>query len=454
MTTQASTDKQTRAWVNSAQVGKILSNTAVFIAVIVLTGVALSAISGRSYFNLIQLALNGLLVGGVYSVVALGLVIINKASGIFNFSHGMMMLFGGLMFWQSFNAIPSVEFSAILGLGAFLSLMVIISETLPSQVLAHANENRLQKFIRQASTPSFLLTALVSAGVGAAVFFGLQNLGDDILRGALGGLVGSVALGLIVERFAIRPLIGQPVLASIMMTLAAALVLQGFIALVWGPQPRSLPVFVEPARQEKTVVPIGVNPQTGETIYQEIPGRVVPPQVQPNYVLETDALLGGDLSFARNLVWGFGIAILCFVSFVAFFQLTPTGLAMRAVAENQVLAESVGLKVRTILAVAWAIAVTMATIAAVIQGTGPGVGLSAVVIPPLAFRAFPAVLLGGLESVTGALVGGLVIGVAEVMASALLDSTTGQEFIPFAVLLIVLLIKPDGLFGQRRIDRV
>jgi branched-chain amino acid transport system permease protein len=127
---------------------------------------------------------------------------------------------------------------------------------------------------------------------------------------------------------------------------------------------------------------------------------------------------------------------------------------MRAVAENQTLAESAGLRVRTILAVAWAIATTMATIAAVIQGTGPGVGLSFLVIPPLAFRAFPAVLLGGLESITGALVGGLIIGVVETLASGIIDSNTGQQFAPFAVLLIVLIIRPEGLFGQKHIDRV
>jgi branched-chain amino acid transport system permease protein len=480
--------------------------------------------SGTSCANLVQFSLNGVLVGGVYALVAVGIVIINKASSIFNFAHGFMMLFGGFMFWQTFNSTPSVGLSIVMGIIAgiiALTVFAIIVQTppqpeqssitsAPSQAVQRAfwsvagvialiltvlfifniwptPDTALGTFVSllAVGVPVFTILVLVAnfllkALVGAAIEFGqwtmllslpqrlaalastlitaivvyvlLQEVQNDILRGVVGALVGGIFLGLVVERFAIRPLLGQPILTAIMMTLALALVMQGTISLIWGTNPHSLPIFVEEANAAPTVIQIG-NDAEGNPIYQEIQ-NIAPPRVLPNYRISTEDLLGKDLSFQRNLVWGFGIAILGFIAFVMFFQFTNVGLAMRAVAENQTLAESAGLRVRTILAVAWAIATTMATIAAVIQGTGPGVGLSFLVIPPLAFRAFPAVLLGGLESITGALVGGLIIGVVETLASGVIDSNTGQQFAPFAVLLIVLIIRPEGLFGQKHIDRV
>ncbi len=421
------------------------------VVAVLLAGLLLAAITGEPRENILQFTFSGLLTGGVYSLVALGIVLINKASGVFNFAHGFMMLFGGLIFWENFHAIPSMQLSVIIGVTMTIIVMTLVNVDPGGSA---TKETRLQRFIRIAQTPLFLMTLAGSILAGIAVGVMLQELQHDLIRAGVGALVASVALGLAVERFTIRPLLGQPILSAIMMTLAIGLVLQGVSALIWGTQPKSLNIFVEPARQSFTVVPIGVDPETGETIMQRIPGETIPPRALPSYRLETEDLIGRDLTFQRNLVWGFGVAILCFVGFVLFFQFTGIGLAMRAVAEDQTLAESVGLRVRTILAVAWAIAATMAMIAAVIQGSGPAVGVSAIVIPPLAFRAFPAVLLGGLESITGALVGGLIIGVVEVMTTALVDSTTGQEFAPFAVLLIMLMLKPDGLFGQQRIDRV
>lgn len=433
---------------------KLIQRAALIIAVLLTLVWASSddcSNTGESCANLVQFTLNGLMIGAVYSLVALGLVIINKASGVFNFAHGYMMFAGGMMFWQTFDDNPSNILAAILGIIAGLIVLGLMTTTV--EIQRDGQQNRTQKLMAWLQNSRVQLA--IGGGIVTAIviFLIFNQLNHDILRGSLGALIGSIALGLATERFAIRPLIGQPLLAAIMMTLAVGLVLQGSVSLIWGSQPRPLAVFVEPAREEPIVVPIGIAPD-GTTIYQEIGSNAVPSQVQPDYKVSTESWLGKDLSFRRNLVWGFAIAISCFIAFVMFFQFTDVGLAMRAVAENQTLAGSVGLRVRTILAVAWAIAAAMATIAGVIQGTGPGVGLSAIVIPPLALRAFPAVLLGGLESITGALVGGLIIGVVEALVSVLVDTTTGQEFAPFAVLLVVLMIKPDGLFGQRRIDRV
>ncbi|HLA43234.1 MAG TPA: hypothetical protein VJZ27_07355, partial [Aggregatilineales bacterium] len=325
--------------------------------------------TGQSCFRLLQVSLSGILVGGVYALVALGIVIINKASGVFNFAHGMMMLFGGLVFWQTFQGVPSTQLSIILAVLTALIILVFAGST--SQTgLAVRGESRMQRWSRELTSTGFMIALGVAAiaavivyallqqsnydttstiiallaAVGAGVFlfqltqtegfarksdenlmdwifrsiththfifamilvlltlvFFLLDIPDNIFRGALGSLIVSIALWLAVERFTIRPLLGQPILAAILMTLAIALLLQGSISLIWGSQPRSLPVFVEPAREQKTVVPIGVDPETNETIYQEISTGTIPAQVLLNYKLNTADLLGDDLSFARNL---------------------------------------------------------------------------------------------------------------------------------------------------------
>ncbi|NJL94468.1 MAG: branched-chain amino acid ABC transporter permease [Anaerolineae bacterium] len=406
--------------------------------------------SGTSCFGLVQLTLNGVLVGGVYALVALGIVVVNKASGVFNFAHGYLMLAGALIFWQAYSATPSLGFAALLaGMAGFMAFTMLgYNPNTEDKRLS-----RLGRLRQQATHRRFWVGVGMGLGVALLLFWLLRNLESDvqfiitwragILRGAISAVIGSTVIGLVVERFAIRPLLGKPLLTLVMMTLAVGLLIQGITALIWGTQQNPLPIFTSETMTIRQQIAPGV------FVDNTLPGEPL-----PNYTLPTRDLLGEDLSFTRNLVWGFGIALLGFVGFVAFFQLTPLGLAMRAAAENQMLAQSVGLRVRTLLAVAWAIAAVMAMAAGVIQGTGAGVGVSAIVIPPLAFRAFPAVLLGGLESITGALVGGILIGVVEVLATGLIDSATGQEFAPFAVLMVVLLIRPDGLFGERRVERV
>ncbi|MCA9908521.1 MAG: branched-chain amino acid ABC transporter permease, partial [Anaerolineae bacterium] len=153
-----------------------------------------------------------------------------------------------------------------------------------------------------------------------------------------------------------------------------------------------------------------------------------------------------------ELLIAFLLALISFVAFVAFFQFTSVGLAMRATAENQKLAHSVGLRVRVILGVAWAIAALLATVAGVLQGGATSLSLN---MPLLALRAFPAVLLGGLESVPGALIGGLIIGLVQEYANLLFPGTqAGTELAPYLLLMVVLVIRPDGLFGQKRIERI
>ncbi len=307
---------------------------------------------GKPFFLAVQWFITGLLVGGIYSLVALGLVLIYKASSIFNFAHGWLMLMGGLVCWSFF-----------------------------------------------------------------------QQLGWPLWVSILAALVVAIIVGLITERVTLRPLIGQPVLTTIMMTLALAQLFQGIVMFIWGANPHPLPIFVNDA------------------------GLPMPPLKLP-----TAAFLGADIILKVQLVWSFVIAMIGFGIFAFFFRFTKTGLSMRAAAEDHQLAQSVGLSVRRIFGLAWAIAATVAAAAGIVQGAGTG--LDPIAVPTMALRAFPAVLLGGLESVPGAIVGGLTIGVVETMTSGYIGTSTGQELAPFLVLMLVLIIRPDGLFGQKRIERI
>ena len=148
----------------------------------------------------------------------------------------------------------------------------------------------------------------------------------------------------------------------------------------------------------------------------------------------------------------FALAIVAFVGFLLFFRYTSVGLAMRATSEDQQLAQSVGLRVRVILAITWAVAAFLASIAGVLQGGAVGLSLN---ISFVALRVFPAVLLGGLESISGALVGGIIIGIVEQFGTLINSSEQmGTNLAPYVVLMVVLVIRPDGLFGEKRIERI
>lgn len=300
-----------------------------------------------------QFFATGLLQGGVYALVALGLVLVYKSSGVFNFAQGHLLT-----------------------MGAFVSWWLIVEAGLP------------------------------------------------IWAGLLLALGAAVILGILIERLALRPLIGQPILSAIMVTLALAQLMQGLVILIWGPEQRAYPQLfpLEPFRLPEITV--------GEQVI-----RVV---------------------LKQNLVWSFVVAIAGVAAFALFFRLTDAGLAMRAAAEDHSLAQSTGLRVRRIFAVAWAIAAVVATGGGVLLATVTGIdpGLSVV-----GLKAFPAVLFGGLESIPGAIVGGLTVGVIESLVQGLPGDASIRalglgQIAPYAVMLLVLLFRPQGLFGLKRIERI
>ncbi|MBL8160524.1 MAG: branched-chain amino acid ABC transporter permease [Anaerolineae bacterium] len=355
--------------------------------------------------RLVQSTISGLLIGGIYALIALGIVIINKASGVFNFAHGWMMLLGGLIFYSFF----STSSISLLAAGGLAALTVVMAITMTNW--------------RAILEPRNLIIAVVVTVVLTAVM-SLPGRDWQYVRAIVGALTGAVLLGLVAERFTIRPLIGQPLFATVLMTLAISELLNGVTQLTWGSVEIPLQVFSNPDGSSLSTIKL-------DSLKDALGGTVI---IQP------------------GLLFSFGLALLAFVAFVLFFQFTNVGLAMRASAENQRLAQAIGLRVRIILAVAWAIAALLATVGGVLQGGATTLSLN---MPLLALLAFPAVLLGGLESIGGALVGGLVIGLIQEWANLLFPGTqAGTELAPYVVLMIVLVIRPDGLFGQKRIERI
>lgn len=356
--------------------------------------------------RILQTLINGVLVGGIYGLVALGIVVINKASGVFNFAHGWLMVVGGMIFWSFFTVAEiSVAGAGLLAAATMLMLMTSVSWR---SLLAPRN-----LFI--AAGGALALTFLMTVG----------GIEQKWLHAIVGAATGAILTGLIVERFTIRPLIGQPLFTAVLMTLAIAEVLQGFTQIAWGTVELNLPIFVNPATNRR----FGVIRLEG---FQD--------------------LLGGLAIIRVELVIAFVLAMVAFAGFIVFFRFTSIGLAMRATSEDQQLAQSVGLRVRVILAITWAVAAFLASIAGVLQGGAVGLSLN---ISFVALRVFPAVLLGGLESIGGAFIGGILIGIVEQFGTFLNSSQqVGTDLAPYVVLMLVLVIRPDGLFGEKRIERI
>lgn len=223
----------------------------------------------------------------------------------------------------------------------------------------------------------------------------------------------AACLGLIVERFALRPMIGQPLLAAMMVTLALIAVLEGLVTIIWGSRQEVLPDF-----------------------------------------FPREPLQLGPVMISQQLLVCFVIAISLFFAFVLFFQRSKLGLAMRATAEDHQVTRSLGIRVSISFALAWVIACIVAAVGGILLGSINGVNMN---LSFLGLKAFPVVILGGLDSIPGAIVAGLIVGMLEKLATGYIDPVVGggfAEIFPFIVLLLVLLVKPYGLFGMKRIERI
>ncbi len=222
-------------------------------------------------------------------------------------------------------------------------------------------------------------------------------------------LLTAVGIGVLVERLVLRPLIGEPVISMIMVTIGLSSVLRAIVNAIWGPRPRSFPTFIP----------------------------------------TSDVHLGPAVVSADRLI-AIGIAGLFLVLFTLFFRFTREGIAMRAIADDQQAALSMGISVRRVFAVAWAIAAVSAAVGGIILANIVGVSRD---ISILGLRVFPVVILGGLDSIPGAVIGGAVIGLLEAYSGGYIGHGLNL-IIPFIVLVLVLMVRPYGLFGEEIIERV
>lgn len=388
-------------------------------------------IGNQKASRLIQSTVSGILVGGIYALVGLGIVVVTKASGVFNFAHGFMMVIGGLIFWTFFTTnevTVGIVPALLLGFATSAMWLTIITEKPSGEFWENQSKNRFGRLLIAIGIPHLLtprtLLKLVGATVVLALLMTIGGPGWKWLHAVVGTITGSILLGLVIERFTIRPLVGQPLFAMVLMTLAIAEVLQGFVQFSWGPLDRTLPVF---------------------DIFKDLG---IPSPIRLDY----RPALDGVIIIRTELLLAFIIAIIAVIGFIIFFRYAQTGLAMRAVSEDQQLAQSVGLRVREILAIVWGIAALLAGMAGVLAG---GASSMTPAVALIALRAFPAVLLGGLESIEGVLVGGIAIGLVEQWANLLFPGTqAGPELAPYLVLMIVLVIRPEGLFGEKLIERI
>jgi branched-chain amino acid transport system permease protein len=242
----------------------------------------------------------------------------------------------------------------------------------------------------------------------------LVTFGLPIWASLLLAILTAIVMGLVIERFTLRPLVGQPVIAVIMMTIALSTVLEGLATLIWG----------------------------GE--YKTYHG-----------VLPTVTLQFGELSIPSETSIGMIVSVVAVVVLMFLFRYTKSGLAMRASADDIQVVQSVGIRVTTVYALSWVIACVVGVIGGILLG-----GVSGVMVPlaQVGIKAFAVVLLGGVNSIGGAIVAGIILGVLENIAAGYLDPLLPggglANVFPFIVMILVLIVRPYGLFGQVRIERI
>ena len=260
--------------------------------------------------------------------------------------------------------------------------------------------------------------------MGALITWWLSvERGLPLWMASLLAMVLSALLGLAIERLALRPMTGQPLLSIILMTLALSQVMQGLALLLFGGAQRNFPQMFSAANPYRITTPF---------VFNDRPIVVI---------------------LKQNLTWSFVVAVLGVLVIGAFFQFTKTGLAMRGTSEDHELAQSIGLSTHRIFGLSWAMAGIVATVGGILLATSSGLDLSLSVV---VLAAFPAVLLGGLDSIPGTIIGGLIIGLSQglVAASKAPVVRHAAEIMPYVVLLIVLILRPEGLLGRKRIERI
>jgi branched-chain amino acid transport system permease protein len=326
----------------------------IILCVVLLAGLAAPLVTGATDAGFyIEVLLGGLMSGVLYSLVALGFVLIFKASGVFNFAQGAMVLFAAL------------------------------------------------SVARMAEVMPLWLATLLAVGI-------------------------MVLFAFIVERLVLRPLVNQDPVVLLMATLGVTYFLNGFGQTVWG-----------------------------SDIYEINLGIAKEP------VMILESMFQGGILINKDDVAAAAAAVVLVILLALFFQKTKTGRALRAVADDHLAAQSIGIPLNRIWVIVWSVAGVVALVAGVIWGAKLGVQFS---VSQVALKALPVVILGGFTSIPGAIIGGLIIGVGEKMAEVFLGPVMVKAFdlagggienwFAYVLALLFLLVLPEGLFGEKHIDRV
>jgi len=293
--------------------------------------------------TLLQLLASGVVTGGIYALIAIGFVVVYKATGVINFATGELMMLGAFFAWTAMTA-AQLPFAAALA-----------------------------------------VALLLAAAVGAAV-----------------------------ERVVLRPLLGQRAISVIMVTIGLSSIFKGLAQILWSGEYRSFP-------------PI-------------FPRRPV--------------VLGPVILPSRQ-AYPFLIAVAAIALLALLFRATRTGIAMRATAADQSTAFGMGIDIRRVFSLSWVLAAATAALAGIVIGAIGGISPQ---LGAVGLRIFPVVILGGLDSIGGALVGGIVVGILENLAGGyldpLLDGGGAKEVAPFVALVLILMVRPYGLFGTRDVERL
>jgi len=320
----------------------------------------------------LEVTLNGLMAGVMYALVALGFVLIFKASGIFNYAQGVLALF------------------------AALTLVGFQNGQIPFAHLINASfGTNLHSF-------GWTLPGIVAIALTAAVMVGLAWL---------------------IERLVLKHLVNQPPIILFMATIGLAYFLEGLGDVMWGADIKTLDVGL----------PQGIS-ETVESV--------------------TDSLLGYGF-FIDNLdIVATVVAVILVASLTIFSQYSKQGRALRAVADDHQAALSVGISLRFIWVLVWSIAGFVALVAGIMWGTKSGVQFS---LSLIALKALPVLMLGGFTSIPGAIVGGLIIGVGEKLFEFTVGPMIGgatENWFAYVLALLFLVFRPQGLFGEKIIERV
>jgi branched-chain amino acid transport system permease protein len=232
-----------------------------------------------------------------------------------------------------------------------------------------------------------------------------------ILLAFILALVGCFLLGILIERIFLRPLIGEPLIFVIMLTVGLAAMFKGLILLIWG-------------------------------------GNL---HTYPNFLPEALGRHWGVVHIAPVYSAALVIGTLFLILFGLFFKFSSQGIYMRSVADNQRAALSLGVHVKRVFALSWAIAALVAGMSGMVLGIINGVNVHD--LSAIGLKVFPVVILGGLDSIGGALIGGIIIGLLETFTGGYLSPSL-RDVVPYIILVLILLLKPYGLFGLKEIERV